>query len=393
MTYRLTEEERALRQTVRGFAERELAPLVADAEETGTFPRDTVLPSMAKLGLMSIGVPEAMGGVGGSSLMLCLVAEEMARVCGGFAIGSMPSVLAPAALAAMQAPKQPDPMLLQALMQGAIMPALAFTEPGGGSDLAALGTVATPVPEGVRLDGSKAFISNAPIADVFLIAAIHADFAGASREERLRGFGVHVVPRGTPGLTIGKPLRKLGMRSSPTSELHLEGVLVPHGAPRIGGKQGRFGQMMRLIDFNRLYIAALSLGIAQAAFEHSLRYVQERCAFGRPIAEHQATGFKVARMSVELDASRALLQRACEAYDSGERSVLLISEAKLFATEAAVRITTDAVQIHGGYGYVQDFPVERFFRDARVGTIWEGTSEIQQRVICRELGMLGTTQS
>jgi hypothetical protein len=144
--------------------------------------------------------------------------------------------------------------------------------------------------------------------------------------------------------------------------------------------------MMTLLDFNRLYIAALSVGIAQAAFEASLRYARERVAFGKPIGEHQATGFKVARMAMKLDAARALIQRACELYDAGERCTREVSEAKLYATEAALEITGDAVQIHGGYGYVEDLPVERYFRDAKVGTIREGTSEIQQHIICRELG-------
>ena len=145
--------------------------------------------------------------------------------------------------------------------------------------------------------------------------------------------------------------------------------------------------MMTLLDVNRLYIAALSIGLAQAAFEASVRYVKERVAFDRPIGQHQATGFKVARMATTLDAARALLQRACECWDAGERCTRAVSEAKLFATEAAVAITGDAVQIHGGYGYMAELPVERYFRDAKVGTIWEGTSEIQQHVICRELGL------
>ncbi|MFN8544554.1 MAG: acyl-CoA dehydrogenase family protein [Candidatus Binatia bacterium] len=394
MTYRLSEEERLLHQTVRDFADRELAPLVATAEEKGVFPRERILPRMAALGLLGIGVPPELGGGGGTSLMLCLVAEEVARVCGGFAIGVMASVLSPAALVKLSGGR-PGSGILGPLLDGEILPAMAFTEPGAGSDLVGLRTTVTPTPAGLRLNGAKTFISNGPTADVYLVAAVHSEFADRPREERGRGIGVYVVPRGAPGFTVGRSLRKLGMRSSETGELQFDDVeVMPGGLGGSGGGGGAggaggFRAMMQLLDFNRLYIAALSVGIAQAAFEASCAYATQRVAFGKPIGQHQATGFKVARMATKLDASRALIQRACECWDAGERATRLISEAKLFATEAAVEITGDAVQLHGGYGYVEEFPVERYFRDAKVGTIWEGTSEIQQQIICRELGLFG----
>ena len=383
MGYRLSDEEKQLQMTVREFAERELAPLVRTAERNGRFPRARVLPRMAELGLLSIGVPEDLGGAGGTSLMLCLVAEEIARVCGGFAIAVMASVLAPPASVRMGARDTLAP-----LMQGLVLPAMAFTEPGAGSDLMNLRTTVRDTGRGLVLNGAKAFISNGPTADVYLVAAIRAEFLDRPRAERGAGFGVYVVPRGAAGLTVGPPLAKLGMRSSETGDLHFEDVPVTGAPGRASGSGGGFRGMMQLLDFNRLYIAALSLGIAQAAFEASLAYAKERVAFDRPIGHHQATGFKVARMATRLDAARALVQRACEAYDAGERPTRLISEAKLVATEAAVDITGDAVQIHGGAGYMTDLPVERWFRDAKVGTIWEGTSEIQQQIICRELGLV-----
>ena len=389
MTYRLSEEEKLLQATVHDFAGRELEPLVAEAESSGRFPRQSILPRMAELGLLSIGVPPELGGAGGTSLMLCIVGEEIARVCGGFSIGVMASVLAPPALAKMSSEGTVGPML-QPLMQGAVLPAMAFTEPGAGSDLANIKTTVTKTEHGLVLNGTKTFISNGPIADVYLVAAIRADSASRPRHERAKGIGLYVVPRGVPGFTVGRPLAKLGMRSSETGELHFEDVLIPSGASRLpapGAERG-FIDMMDLLDFNRLYIAALSVGLAQAAFEACVPYVKQRVAFDRPIGQHQATGFKVARMAMKLDAARALIQRACEMYDAGERCARQVSEAKLFATEAAVEITADAVQIHGGYGYVEEFPVERYFRDAKVGTIWEGTSEIQQHIICRELGLL-----
>ena len=387
MSYRLSEEERLLQATVRELAETELAPLVAEAERSGTFPRDRILPRMAALGLLSIGVPPELGGAGGTSLMLCIVAEEIARVCGGFAIGVMGSVLSPAALVRMRgsaaAPALPP------LVQGLTLPAMAFTEPGAGSDLAGIRCTVRKTDRGLLLNGTKTFISNGPTADVYLVAAVRAEVADKPRQERARGMGLHVVLRGTPGFTIGRALAKLGMRSSETGELHFEDVLVAGapGATAGGGPAQGFRGMMELLDFNRLYIAALSIGLGQAAFEACVPYVKQRVAFGKPIGQHQATGFKVARMAMNLDAARALVQRACELYEAGERCTRAVSEAKLFATEAAVTITGDAVQIHGGYGYIEELPVERYFRDAKVGTIWEGTSEIQQQIICRELGL------
>ncbi|MCC6216499.1 MAG: acyl-CoA dehydrogenase family protein [Polyangiaceae bacterium] len=388
MIYRLTDEERHLQRVVRDFAEQVLAPLVPEAERLGRFPRAEVLPRMAELGLLSIGVPEALGGAGGSSMMFCVVAEELARVCGGFAIAVMAPVLAPAALVAMTGGGGAAATFLEPLLSGQVLPALAFTEPGGGSDLAGLRTTATRAASGRVLDGSKCFITGGPTADVFLVAAVRSELAAAPRDERARGLGLHVVLRGAPGLDCGPPLAKLGMRSSETGDLHLSGVHVPGGsglAPR--GEDRGFRAMLELLDFNRLYIAALSIGLARAAFEPSVAWVRERQAFGQPLARHQASGFKVARMSLDIDAASALLERACAARDAGERATRLVSEAKLLATEAAVRVTADALQLHGGLGYVEGHVVERAFRDARVGTIWEGTSEIQQQIICRELSL------
>ncbi|MBI5504336.1 MAG: acyl-CoA dehydrogenase family protein [Deltaproteobacteria bacterium] len=389
--YRLSEEETLIQKTVRDFATRELGPLVAEAECSGRFPREQILPRMASLGLLSICVPPELGGVGGSTLMLCIVAEEVARMSGGFAIGAMASVVAPSALVKLSGGKVAAPVL-DSLVQGMVMPAMAFTEPGAGSDLMAIRTKVTKTDRGLVLDGSKAFISNGPTADVYLVAAVRAEVIDAPREERTKGLGVYVVPRGLDGFTIGKPLHKLGMRSSETGELHFDSVVLPAG-PSLGStrsdgdKKSGMRAMMDLLDYNRLYIAALSIGIAQAAFEASLEYVKQRRAFDKPIGHHQATGFKVARMAVKLDAARALVQRGCELYDAGVRCAREVAEAKLYATEAAVEITGEAVQIHGAYGYSQEFPVERYFRDAKVGTIWEGTSEIQQQIICRELGL------
>lgn len=386
MSYRLSDDERAIHKTVRDFAERELAPLVPEAERSGRFPRERILPRLAALGLLSVGVPEKLGGVGGGALLLAIIGEEIARVSGGFAIGAMACIVAPAALVRLQGDAT-NRTLLEPLMNGQILPALALTEPGGGSDLAAMQTSARKTEGGVLIRGEKTFISNGPSADVYLVAAVREDFVSKPRDERVDGIGIHVVPRHTPGVIPGKPFVKMGMRSSETSAVTFEDAFAPAGGLGAGSGGGRgFKQMMELLDLNRLYISALSLGLAQAAYEAALSYARERRAFGKAIGQHQATGFKLARMATKLDAARALLQRSAELYDSGVRCVREVSETKLFCTEAAVEITSDAVQIHGAYGYVEDYPVERYFRDARVGTIWEGTSEIQQQIICRELG-------
>ncbi len=387
MSYRLGEEERAVERTIRELSERELRPLVEEAEASGRFPRERVVGRLAELGLLSIGVPEALGGAGGGALLACVLGEELARVCGGFAIAAMASVLAPAALVRMHG-GNPPAALLEPLSSGAILPALCFTEPGGGSDLAAIRTLAKKTDGGVLLSGEKSFISGGPTADVFLVAALRSDFVDKPRSERAAGIGVYVVLRDTPGVSVGPPLKKLGMRSSETSSVYFDDAFAPKSGGLAKAAAGRaWRDMMALLDLNRLYISALSLGLAQAAFEASVEWVKERRAFGKRIAEHQATGFKVARMALGLDASRALLQRAAEMYDAGERCAREVSEAKLLCSETAVQITADAVQIHGATGYMEDHVVSRTFRDARVGTIWEGTSEIQQQIICRELGL------
>ncbi len=381
-----SDEHRLFQETVRDFSEGHLRPLVARAEAEERFPREEILPAMAELGFFRIGVPESEGGIAGDTKMQCIVAEEVARVCGGFAVGIAPSVLGPSLLMQLATPAQREG-LLQPLMSGQIMAAMALTEPSGGSDLLNLRTTARADGDHYVLNGAKTFISNGPTADVLFVAAVLADFANRSGIARGVGMNLFVLPRGTPGFHVARKLGKLGMRSSETGELVFEDCRIPL-LNRLGDQKVNFVRVMHVLDQNRLYVAALSLGLARAAFEASRAYAKERIAFGKAIGDHQAIAFKIARMAVDLDAAALLIDRAAALYDRGERASKEVSMAKLFSTEVAVRITGEAIQIHGGYGYMTELPLERYFRDAKVGTIWEGTSEIQQLIIAQELGLM-----
>jgi butyryl-CoA dehydrogenase len=379
-------EHQLFRKTVRDFCESRLRPLVAEAEEAECFPRDSILQPMAELGFFRVGVPEEAGGAGGDSLMRCIVAEEVARICGGFAASITPCVVGPSLLMKLATPAQRQ-ALLEPLMSGGTLACIALTEPGAGSDLLSLKTTARRDGDAYVLNGSKTFVTNGPIADLVFVAAVLAEYAGRTGIGRAVGINLFAVPRQVPGFHTARKLGKLGMRSSETGELVFDECRIPV-ENRMGGEGGSMIRVLRTLDSTRLYIAALSLGLAQAAFEASRAYAKERVTFGKSIGNHQAIAFKIARMALDIEAARLLIHRAAELHDSGTRATREISMAKLFATEAAVRITGDAIQIHGGYGYTTEFPLERYFRDAKVGTIWEGTSEMQQLIIAQELGLL-----
>ncbi len=383
MTF-LSAELDGFQRTLRDFCERDLRPLVDRAEADGCFPRAEILPAMAALGWFRIGVPETAGGVGGSSRMHCLIGEEVARICGGFAASVLPAVLGPAILMRLGTPAQ-QAALLEPMMRGERLGAIALSEAGAGSDLASLRTTARRDGEAYVLDGTKSFVTNGAIADGVIVAAILSELAGRKGWVRAAGINLFLVDRSTPGFSVARQLSKLGMRSSDTAELVLEECRIPLGN-RLGGESANFLRLLDVLDRTRLYIAAVSVGVAQAAFEAVCAYAKVRVAFGKPIGQHQAVAFRLARMAVDLEAARLLIHGAADAYDLGVRATKEVSMAKLFATEAAIRITGDALQIHGGYGYTTEFPLERYFRDAKVGTLWEGTSEIQHLIIARELG-------
>jgi alkylation response protein AidB-like acyl-CoA dehydrogenase len=276
---------------------------------------------------------------------------------------------------------------LEPLMRGEQMAAIALTEPDAGSDLVSLRTTARSEGGEYVLNGSKTFITNGTIADQFLVAAVPSELADRRGLARASAIALFIVAKQSPGFGVARKVAKLGMRSSETAELVFEECRIP-ARNRIGAGKGGLLRLMGVLDHSRLYVAALSVGLAQAAFEAVCAHAKQRTTFGKPIGQHQAIAFRIARMAVDLEAARLLILNAAERFDRGERAAAAVSAAKLFATEAAVRITGEAIQIHGGYGYMTELPLERYFRDAKVGTIWEGTSEIQQLVIAQSLGFL-----
>ncbi len=377
MDFELSEEQALLRKTVREFAEAELAPHVREWDEKQAFPRD-VFTRLGALGLAGACWPERYGGSGLSTLDWALVMEELARVDAGVALSlAAHHGLCSAHIHAFGSEEQKQ-RFLPALASGAKVGCWGLTEPGSGSDAGGMRTTAVRDAGHYVLNGSKNFITNGGIADTAVVIAVTDRAAGK------KGISAIVVERGTTGFRSGRREDKLGVRSSDTSELAFEDCRVP--AANLLGEPGKgFIDTLRLLDKGRIGIAAFSLGIAQAAFEASISYARARRQFDHPIADFQAIQFKVAEMATKLDAARLLTWRAAALADRGKPHTAESSMAKLFASESAVETALEAVQLHGGYGYIKDYPVERHLRDAKLGTIGEGTSEVQRLVIARLL--------
>lgn len=379
MDFDLNEEQRLLQKTVREFAEREIGPHSREWDEQQAFPR-SVFEKLGALGLMGVVWPVEYGGAGLSTLDYAVVMEEVGRVDAGVAL----SLAAHNSLcgghiflAGNEAQKQ---HFLVPLARGEKVGCWGLTEANAGSDAGGTATRAARDGSHWVLNGTKSFITNAGIADIAVVMAV------TDKSQAKRGISAFIVERGTPGFRPGRKLDKLGVRSSDTRELILEDCRVP--AENLLGNPGEgFIDTLRILDRGRIGIAAFALGIAQAAFEASMGYAKERRQFGHSIADFQAVQWKIADMAVRLDAARLLTWRAAALRDSGRDHTVESSMAKLYASEAAVEIALDAVQIYGGYGYTKDFPVERFLRDSKLGTIGEGTSEVQRLVIAR--GLLG----
>jgi alkylation response protein AidB-like acyl-CoA dehydrogenase len=377
LDFTFNEEQKLLKKTVREFAESELAPHSREWDEKQEFPR-AVFTKLGELGLMGVAWPSEYGGAGMSTLEWAIVMEELSRVDAGVAL----SLAAHHSLcsghiflAGTEAQKK---TYLTPLAKGEKVGCWGLTEPGAGSD--AGGTKTTAVKDGAAwvLNGSKTFITNGRIADTAVVMAV------TDKSKGKKGISAFIVERGTKGFRSGKKEDKLGVRSSDTSELVFEDCRVP--GENLLGQEGRgFVDTLRILDRGRIGIAAFSLGIAQAALEASMRYARERKQFGHMIADFQAIQFKIAEMATKVDASRLLTYRAATLRDEGREHTTESSMAKLFAGESAVEVAMEAIQIHGGYGYLKDYPVERYLRDSKLGTIGEGTSEVQKLVIAREL--------
>ena len=378
MDLRLTEEQELLRRTIRDFAEAEMRPHVMAWDEAQAFPPE-LWQRMAALGLTGIQVPDEYGGAGMSAVAYCICLEELARVDPSVSLSvAAHNGLAVAHLSLFGNEAQKREFLVP-LAEGKKIGGWALTEANSGSDAAAMRTQARRDGRHWILTGTKQFITHGAIADTLVVTAV------SDREQGAKGISAFIVPRGTPGLRAGKKENKLGMRASDTSEVILEGCRVPETA-LIGAPGEGFLQAMQVLDAGRIGIAALAVGLAEGAYDAARRYALERRQFGRPIAEFQAIRWKIADMATRIAAARLLTYHAAWMRDQKiERTSQESSIAKLYASEIAVRAAEECVQIHGGYGFVKDYPAEKYFRDVKLCTIGEGTSEIQRLVIGRRL--------
>jgi len=373
MKIELSDEQLLLRDTVRRFAAEVVAPKAKEIDASGEFPLSTFRQA-GELGLAGVAVPEEYGGAGMDLVAYCIAIEEISKVCAstGVILSVNNSLVCdPLQLFGNEEQKRD---FLAPLAAGAQLGCFALTEPEAGSDAGAVRTRARRDGDQYVLDGDKVFITNGTHADVALV------FASTDPEKRHRGMTCFVVPCDTPGFRRGGHEYKLGVQASGTTQLFFEEMRVP-AAWRLGAEGEGFKIAMSTLDGGRIGIAAQAVGIAQGAFEAALAYAKERQQFGRPIAEFQAIQFYLADMAMELDAARLLVYKAAWAKANQKRYSLEAAQAKLFASEMAQRVTNRALQIHGGYGYTREYDVERYFRDARITEIYEGTSEIQKLVI------------
>jgi acyl-CoA dehydrogenase len=376
MDFSLTDEQLALQETARRFAREEIAPVAAAHDQSGEFPR-AVIRRAWELGLASTAIPTEHGGVGLSLLDSCLVTEEIAWGCAGFGTSIMCNDLGltPIILAGSDDQKRE---WLRPCAERFTIVSFCLSEPNAGSDVAGLQLLATRDGADYRLDGTKCWITNGGEADLYTV------FATLDRTSRHRGICAFVVPADAPGITRGKKEDKMGQRASDTRVVNFDGVRVP-AAQRLGAEGEGFKIAMLTLDRTRPSIAALATGIARRALEESVAYARERKAFGAAIGTFQAVQFMLADMAKDVEAARLLTLQSAWMVDAGMRASKHSSFAKCFATDVAMRVTTDAVQIFGGNGYTKEYPVEKLMRDAKLMQIYEGTNQIQRLVIAREL--------
>ncbi|HLR02127.1 MAG TPA: acyl-CoA dehydrogenase [Virgibacillus sp.] len=377
MDFQLTDEQQMLRKMVRDFATKEVEPTAAERDEEERFDRE-IFDKMAELGLTGIPWPEEYGGIGADFVSYCIAVEELSRVCAstGVTLSAHLSLASwPIYTYGNEDQKQ---NFLKRLATGEALGAYALSEPGSGSDAAAMKTVAKKDGDDYILNGNKVWITNGGVADIYLVFAI------TDSEAKHKGISAFIVEKGTEGFTFGKKEKKLGIRSSPTTELIFENCRVPK--ENLLGEEGEgFKIAMTTLDGGRNGIAAQALGIAQGALDKAVDYAKEREQFGKPIARNQGISFKLADMATDVEASRLLTYQAAWLESKGLPYGKQSAMSKLFAGDAAMRITTEAVQVFGGYGYTKDYPVERYMRDAKITQIYEGTNEIQRLVIGRML--------
>jgi len=377
LDFQLTDEQLQLKKSLREFAEREIAPHVMEWDEVSQFPLE-VIKQLGKMGVMGIIFPPEYGGAGLGYIEYVIAVEELSRVDGsvGIIVAAHNSLCSNHIfLAGNEAQKH---KYIPQLATGEFIGAWGLTEPGSGSDAGGARMSAVRKGGGWLLNGTKTFITSGHYADVMVVIAV------TDKTAHTHGLSAFVVEKGTPGFRPGKKENKLGLRASDTSELIFEDCFVPSDA-LLGKESDGFIDAMRVLDGGRISIAALGLGMAQGAYEAALKYSKQRSQFGKTISEFQAIQWKLADMATEIDAARLLTMRAASMKDAGRKTTLESSMAKLYAAEVAVRCANECVQIHGGYGFIKDYPAEKFYRDVKLCTIGEGTSEIQRLVIARQI--------
>jgi acyl-CoA dehydrogenase len=376
MNLRFTEEQKMMRKMVRDFAQTEIAPFVEKMEE-GEFPRE-ILKKMGELGLMGIPVPEEYGGSEMDFISYIIAIHEISKVSA--TVGVILSVHTSVGTNPILyfGTEEQKKKYVPKLAAGEFLGAFCLTEPSAGSDAASLKTRAVKKDGHYVLNGSKVFITNGGEADVYIV------FASTNPEAGPKGVSAFIVDKDTPGFIVGKDEHKMGLYGSRTVQLTFEDMKVPE--ENLLGQEGEgFKIAMSNLDSGRIGIAAQALGIAEAALEAATDYAKERVQFGKPIAAQQGVGFKLADMATSVEAAKLLIYRAAQLRSEGQKCGLEASMAKLFTSRTAVEVTTEAIQVFGGYGYTKDYPVERYFRDAKVTEIYEGTSEIQKIVISKQL--------
>jgi butyryl-CoA dehydrogenase len=377
MNFQLSEEHEMIRKMVRDFARNEVAPTAAERDENERFDRE-IFDQMAELGLTGIPWPEEYGGIGSDYLAYCIAVEELSRVCAstGVTLSAHTSLAGwPIFKFGTEEQKQ---KYLRPMAEGKKIGGYGLTEPGSGSDSGAMKTTARLDGDHYLLNGSKIFITNGGVADIYVV------FALTDPEKKQKGISAFIIESDFPGFSVGKKEKKLGIRSSPTTEIIFQDLKVPV-ANRLGAEGDGFKIAMMTLDGGRNGIAAQAVGIAQGALDAAVDYARERHQFGKPIAANQGISFKLADMATSVEAARLLTYQAAWLESNGKPYGKESAMSKLFAGDAAMKVTTEAVQIFGGYGYTKDYPVERFMRDAKITQIYEGTQEIQRLVISRML--------
>jgi len=376
-TFTLPEEHQLLRKTVREVAEDKIAPRAAEIDETGEFPYD-VLKALVDADLHAVHVPEAYGGAGADAIASAIVIEEVARVCCASSLIPAVNKLGTMGLL-LSGSEELKQKYLAPLARGEVMFSYALSEPEAGSDAAGMKTRAVRDGDGFVLNGVKRWITNAGVSDYYTVMAVTDPDAGS------RGISAFVVEKADEGVSFGAPEKKMGIKGSPTREVYLDNVRIP--ADRMIGAEGTgFKTALATLDHTRLTIGAQALGVAQGAVDYCLRYVQERKQFGKPIAEFQGVSFMLADMAMKTEAARSLIYRAAAMSERMEPDLTFMSAAaKCFASDVAMEVTTNGVQLLGGYGYTRDYPLERMMRDAKITQIYEGTNQIQRLVMARNL--------